>query len=283
MATLTLEKMAARRDLRPDRRRFPSLLDRRALAGAALREDALRQRACSPSPTSRRSRRPGARDFARVARETLDYLRARDDRADGGFYSATDADSKGRTASEGKFFVWSRRRSTASSAAGPDAERFIAPLRRDRRRQLRGREHPARRRARRGASGRARGGARDALRGARRAGRRPARREDSRGLERPDDPGAGFGGRVLDEPRYIDGAARAAASSSTTMRPDGRLARSWKDGRAGPPASSTITRSLPPGCSICTRRPSTAAGCEGRWRSPARPSACSPIRPAAGS
>ena len=40
----TLRADGARRHLRPARRRLPSLLGRRALAGAALREDALRQR-----------------------------------------------------------------------------------------------------------------------------------------------------------------------------------------------------------------------------------------------
>ncbi len=44
MAERTLERMAARRHARSTRRRLPPLLDRQPLAGAALREDALRQR-----------------------------------------------------------------------------------------------------------------------------------------------------------------------------------------------------------------------------------------------
>ncbi len=46
----------ARRHVRPRRRRLPSLLRRRALAGAALREDALRQRAPRPRVPARLAR-----------------------------------------------------------------------------------------------------------------------------------------------------------------------------------------------------------------------------------
>jgi len=52
----------------------------------------------------------------RVATETLDYILREMTAPDGGFYSATDADSEGV---EGKFFVWSR--AEFDGVLGPDA------------------------------------------------------------------------------------------------------------------------------------------------------------------
>ncbi len=61
------------------------------------------------------------REFERVSRQTLDYV-LRDMRApDGGFYSATDADSEGH---EGKFFLWTREQIHAQLSK-PDADLAI--------------------------------------------------------------------------------------------------------------------------------------------------------------
>ncbi len=63
----------------------------------------------------------GEEDFARVTRETLDYLLSRmTDPLEGGFYATEDADSEGE---EGKYYVWDR--SEVNSLLGTErAERF---------------------------------------------------------------------------------------------------------------------------------------------------------------
>ncbi|MFI5341675.1 MAG: aldo/keto reductase [Candidatus Methylomirabilales bacterium] len=53
--------------------------------------------------------------FARIARETLDYILREMTGPEGGFYSATDADSEGE---EGKFFVWTPRE--VEAVLGPE-------------------------------------------------------------------------------------------------------------------------------------------------------------------
>ncbi len=93
-------------------------------------------------------------DFARVVRETLDYVLREMTAPGGAFYSATDADSEGE---EGKFFVWSEKE--IRERLGADAPRFMRYYGVTRGRQLRGdpgREHPECRAPRRGRVGGAR-------------------------------------------------------------------------------------------------------------------------------
>jgi len=179
----------------------------------------------------------GRADFARVARDTLDYLLREMIAPDGGFYSATDADSKrpdGKS-EEGAFFVWSEAEIRQVLGAGPETERFIqyygvttegnfeganilavaAPHHDDQ-------EHAALAPQR-------------AALYALRAKRSPPFRDDKilaawNGLAIS---AAAVAGRIFDERRYVDAAARAATFVLDKMRPDGRLARSARDGRAG--------------------------------------------------
>ncbi len=61
-----------------------------------------------------------ARDFKRVAQEMLDYVLREMTNSDGGFYSATDADSEGE---EGLFFIWDK--DEIEQLLGDDATEFI--------------------------------------------------------------------------------------------------------------------------------------------------------------
>jgi uncharacterized protein len=62
----------------------------------------------------------GTRDFKRVACETLDYVIREMTNEEGGFYSATDADSEGE---EGLFFIWDKQE--IQSLLNDDAKEFI--------------------------------------------------------------------------------------------------------------------------------------------------------------
>ena len=229
----------------------------------------------------------GRADFARVARETLDYVLREMTAPDGGFYSATDADSEAPDgkSEEGQFFVWSeaeiraaarrrRRRPTGSSryyGVTPEGNfegaNILAVARPD--------EASAR-----GAGAAARG----AVRGARAPVAAAPRREDPGRLERPGDLGV-RGGRAR--------VRRAALRRRGGARGDVR-ARAHAPGRAAWRAATRTgarRRRLPGGlrlrvrgaASICSRRRSTRAGCATRSRWPTRPSGCSPTRRAAGS
>ena len=62
-------------------------------------------------------------NYRRIATETLDYILREMTSEEGGFYSATDADSEGV---EGKFFVWTPAQIQAVLANKEDARRFCA-------------------------------------------------------------------------------------------------------------------------------------------------------------
>ena len=286
MAALTLEKMAAGGMYDQLGGRLPPLLHRRALAGAPLREDALRQRAAG-----RRLRRgaPGHRPRrlrARRARHAR-LPAARDGRARGRLLFR---DRRGLQAPRRK--IGGRRLLRLVGGGDPAGAGRRArdrtlhpPLRRDRGGKLRGREHPGRRRARRGRARRARAPAGRAVRGAGASGSPPFRDDKIlaawNGLAIS---AAAVAGRILDEPRYIDAAARAATFLLERMRPGGRLARSAKDGRAGAAGFlddyAFVVRRTDRSLRGDVRSALAARGARARRR---RSSACSRIPPAAGS
>ncbi len=65
----------------------------------------------------------GHSDYKRVTREILDYIIREMTSPEGGYYSATDADSEGV---EGKFFVWDPEQIKAIAPSEQDADRFCA-------------------------------------------------------------------------------------------------------------------------------------------------------------
>ncbi|HZZ83081.1 MAG TPA: thioredoxin domain-containing protein [Anaeromyxobacteraceae bacterium] len=170
--------------------------------------------------------------FARVARETCDYLVRELRLPSGGFASATDADSEGE---EGRFFVWTARELRAR--LGPEAERFMVHHGATEEGNFEGRnvlhvprpdetEHAAL------------AGARARLLAAR--AERPPPLTDDKVL-------AGWNGlalsalaicgRVLAEPRWLEAAERAADFLLAALRPEGRLLRTWRAGRASVPGT----------------------------------------------
>jgi len=172
----------------------------------------------------------GRADFARIGRQTLDYLLAEMASPEGGFYSATDADSDGE---EGKFFVWSD--AELRSVLGPDADRFaryygVTPGGNFQGRNILHVPHPDE-------------AERAALDDARRRlyavrARRVAPARDEKILAAWNGlaiSALATGGRLLDDVRYVGAAARAADLVLSKLRVGGRLMRSFKDGRANQP------------------------------------------------
>lgn len=183
----------------------------------------------------------GEADFARVAREILDYV-AREMRSPtGGFYSATDADSRTPDGhlEEGWFFTWTP--DELNDALGPAAERVIRYYAVQPGGNFEGRSilhtpeahndvaralsvTPEALRAEIDA-------ARETLREVR--ARRPAPLRDDKILSAWTGLMVGAfarGALVLNEPRYAQVAAAAAEHVLEAMRDDeGRLMRSWLD------------------------------------------------------
>jgi uncharacterized protein YyaL (SSP411 family) len=177
----------------------------------------------------------GRDDFQRVARDTMEYLLREMTAPDGGFYAATDADSKrpdGKS-EEGAFFVWSEAEIRTVLGAGPECDRCLGFYGVTAEGNFEGanilavaapdeREHAALAPQR-------------AALYATRLHRSPPFRDEKilaawNGLAIS---AAAVAGRVFDEPRYVQAGARAATFLLDHMRPGGRLARSAKDGRAG--------------------------------------------------
>jgi uncharacterized protein YyaL (SSP411 family) len=186
----------------------------------------------------------GRADFARVAREILEFL-ARDmsDPA-GGFFSATDADSLvpgTARREEGRFFTWTP--AEVKAAAGKDAPVALAFFGVGAKGQIGGRSvlHVAatvedlarRRRVPPSEIEAALERARRRLLAARDARPHPARDEKVvaawNGLAIS---AFARGALVLGEPALAARAIRAAELVLGRMRPDGMLRRAWKDGRA---------------------------------------------------
>jgi uncharacterized protein YyaL (SSP411 family) len=169
----------------------------------------------------------GRPDFARVLRETLDYLLREMTSPEGAFYSATDADSEGE---EGKFFVWSE--SEIRDLLGAEADRFaryydVTPGGNFEGHNILNAPQPDE------AEHAALAAARQRLYQVR-ARRVPPLRDDKilaawNGLAIS---AFAFGARVLGEPRYRQAGERAADFLLGRMRRGARILRAWKDGRA---------------------------------------------------
>jgi uncharacterized protein YyaL (SSP411 family) len=190
----------------------------------------------------------GRDDFARLVRETLDYLEREMRAPEGGFYSATDADSPAPDGEpeEGRFFTWRpaevERALGTAAAAVVNAWYGVTPEG-----NLGGRavlhtwSTPGAVAKRVGVAESAVGEIVAASRPRLyevRAERAPPLRDDKvlaawNGLAISAFARAGF---ALAEPRYLTAAARAADFVLTSMRVDGHLHRVYLDGRAAGPA-----------------------------------------------
>jgi uncharacterized protein len=165
--------------------------------------------------------------FRRVTEETLDWALREMRAPEGGFFSALDADSEGV---EGKFYVWSVDELRAALGDEPDADEAIAWFGATDRGNFEGANIPVR--------GPGRPDRLDEWR------RRLYEVRSKRVWPGLDDKrltswnalmisALAEAGAVLERPDYLDAATRAGDFVLGSLRDeDGRLLRTWKDGRA---------------------------------------------------
>ena len=248
-----------RRDVRPARRRLPPLLGRRPLARAALREDALRQRAARARRTCTAGSSPATDRYREIASETVEYMLRELLLPEGGLASAQDADTDGV---EGLTFTWTEEE-------GAPAE-LLEPF-----------EH-----------GRSiiRGDVDEATRARLLAIReqRPKPLRDDKAIASWNGlalAALAEAGRRLDRPDWIEAARRLGEFLLGPLSATGRPAAAQLPRRAARAAraTSTTTRTSPTGCSSCTSRRASCAGCGRRTGSRGSRSSSSPTRSAAAS
>jgi uncharacterized protein YyaL (SSP411 family) len=174
----------------------------------------------------------GRADFARVARETCDELLRTFAAPEGGFYSATDADSEGE---EGRYFVWSLDEIAAALGPGETLVRFLRHYQITQQGNFEGRNILT-----------VAAPDEDTTASLTEARKTLLRIRDGRPAPLRDEKiiaawnglaisAFAIAGRALGEPRYVDQAARAADFVLNGMRrqQDGHLARSFRDGMLG--------------------------------------------------
>jgi uncharacterized protein len=174
----------------------------------------------------------GRADFARVARETCDELLRTFQAPEGGFTSATDADSEGE---EGRYFVWSQEEITAALGPGETLDRFLRHYQITQQGNFEGRNILTVAAPDEDATTRLAEARRTLLR---LRDARPAPLRDEKIIAAWNGlaiSALAIAGRALGEPRYVTQAARAADFVLSSMRrpSDGHLARTFRDGRLG--------------------------------------------------
>jgi uncharacterized protein YyaL (SSP411 family) len=173
----------------------------------------------------------GKETWARVARDTVEMVLRDFSAPDGGFASASDADSEGE---EGRCFTWSE--AEVRALLGAEADRFCAFHGVSAAGNWDGVNvlHVPRPDE---AEWRALAGARGVLLEAR--GRRVQPQRDDKVLAGWNGlmiEALALAGRALDEPRWVEAASRAAGFLLDRLVVDGRLRRSWLGGPSATPA-----------------------------------------------